>query len=660
MSSRLSSLFTCALSIACVSLGTSHAAPKHSDQAPEGLTVADWQGVRAAHEAWQHRFVDEGNGAFSAVNPAQGWRTEFDGRGFVAKPDHRQWQWGLELESYGVGDLRVKLEGQARVETAGSRLSYHWNDQFEEWFLNDTRGLEQGWTLKERPPGNGPALRLELATRGGLEAKVSQDHVAFSEKGGGAALTYGGLKAWDATGRALPVRFVSSGKNIVVEVEEHDAAYPVTVDPLAQQAFFKASNTDPDDRFGFSVAVSGNTVVVGAVREDTSNPGVINAPNDATGNNVGINTGAAYVFVRNGGTWTQQAFLKPHNPDNEDGFGWAVAISGDTIVVGARNESSSGTGIDSTPDNTANQAGAAYVFVRSGTAWSQQAYLKPHNTDSGDWFGVSVALAGDTAVVGADAESGSAIGVDQPADNTAALAGAAYVFVRSGTTWTQQAYLKAHNTEANDRFGVSVAISGNTIAVGASGESGSGTGVNSESNNDASTSGAVYTFVRNGFVWSHQAYLKAHNTGDGDGFGSSVAISGSTIVVGATGEDSSSVGVNQGNNDFTLDSGAAYIFDLPPAPPAPPSVKISGKKKVKTTKGKYTIKGTAADADNDLRRVEARDARPKGKKKYRPAKGTNRWRYKAPLKLGNNKIRVRAADATGRLSRVQTITVIRK
>src|SRR5262249_32981521 len=153
-------------------------------------------------------------------------------------------------------------------------------------------------------------------------------------------------------------------------------------------------------------------------------------------------------------------------------LGSSVTISGDTIVVGAPYEQSNATGINGDQsNNSAMQAGAAYVFVRSGTNWSQQAYLKASNTGPNDTFGFAVAIAGDTLVVGAPGESSNATGVNgNQSDNSAAYSGAAYVFVRSGTNWTQQAYLKASNTGALDFFGIAVALSGGTIVVGAEGE----------------------------------------------------------------------------------------------------------------------------------------------------------------------------------------------
>ena len=149
-----------------------------------------------------------------------------------------------------------------------------------------------------------------------------------------------------------------------------------------------------------------------------------------------------------------------------------MAVSGDTVVVGAPREASNATGVDGDQnDNSLLSPGAAYVFVRDGTNWTQQAYLKASNTGRGDYFGYSVAVSGNTVIVGAYSESSNATGVNgSQSDNSASGSGAAYVFVRSGTTWSQQAYLKASNTGAYDYFGWSVAVSGDTVVVGAYGE----------------------------------------------------------------------------------------------------------------------------------------------------------------------------------------------
>jgi uncharacterized repeat protein (TIGR02543 family) len=527
------------------------------DQVPEGLAKSDWQSIRDAYDAGRHAFQSVGDG-WQARNPGQQWLTKFDGQGFTVTPDAGGWTWGLELVGYG----KPTKEWQE-----GKKISYARADGLTEWFINDTRGLEQGWTLAKRPERAGPSgpVRLDLTVRGGLRPQVSPEgaSVAFLNESGGAALTYGGLKAWGADGKTVQARFVEGeGRSdaLGVVVDDAEAKYPITVDPIAQQVYLKASNTGNGDYFGVSVAVSGDTVVVGAYLEDSNATGV----NGNQVNNASGDSGAAYVFVRSGAAWSQQAYLKASNTGDIDHFGYSVAVSGDTVVVGAYLEDGNATGVNGNQANDLAQAsGAAYVFVRSGTTWSQRAYLKASNTGDGDAFGYSVAVSGDTVVVGAHGEDSTATGVNgNQTNDSAQTSGAAYVFARSGTTWSQQAYLKASNAGGIDYFGYSVAVSGDTVVVGAYLEDSNATGVNgNQADNSVRQSGAAYVFVRNGTTWSQQAYLKASNTEDSDYFGYSVAVSGDTVVVGAFVEDSNATGVNGNQSDnSSADSGAVYVF----------------------------------------------------------------------------------------------------
>ena len=321
----------------------------------------------------------------------------------------------------------------------------------------------------------------------------------------------------------------------------------------SQQAYLKASSTDRNDRFGESVAIDGDSLVVGAPWEDSSATG-------GEGDNSASRAGAAYVFVRSGTTWTQQAFLKASNAEVADFFGRSVAIDGDTLVVGALEEDSSATGGED--DNSAENAGAAYVFTRSGTTWTQQAFLKASNAETLDRFGTSVAVADDTVVVGAPFEDSAAARVNgNPADNSASNAGAAYVFVRSGTSWSQQAYLKASNARSDAGFGDSIAIDDNVVNVGAPFEDSS----TSDEDNSLRTpqSGAAYVFVRSGMSWAQQDFLKASNIGFNDTFGTSVAVSGAIVVVGASAEASAATGVNGDQADDSASvAGAAYVLEI--------------------------------------------------------------------------------------------------
>jgi hypothetical protein len=345
----------------------------------------------------------------------------------------------------------------------------------------------------------------------------------------------------------------------VAQTGRDNRVYTVTVTRSIGTSFLKASNAELDDNLR-SVALSGDTLVVGAPGEDSNAVDVNgNEADDSAGE-----SGAAYVFVRTGGTWSQQAYLKAGNTDAGDLFGASVAISGDTIVVGALGEASNATTVDGDETNdTAPGAGAAYVFVRSGSTWSPQAYLKASNTDAGDGFGGSVGIDGDTIVVGAELEDSSAVDVGGDAtSNGTDLSGAAYVFVRSGVAWSQQAYLKAGNTGVGDEFGAAVAISGDTIAVGARLEDSNATTIDGDETNDLSLdSGAVYLFTRSATTWAPQAYVKAPNNDPADEFGISVALSGDTLAIGASLESSNAttVGGDQ-SNDAANDAGAAYVF----------------------------------------------------------------------------------------------------
>ncbi|MDG2303992.1 MAG: FG-GAP repeat protein [Candidatus Binatia bacterium] len=347
-----------------------------------------------------------------------------------------------------------------------------------------------------REDGAGEELAVTLSVRGELRPALRDGgrDVVFVDASGRQVVNYAGLKVFDADGRDLPARFETRGADLRVLVDEREARYPVTIDPLVQQAaYLKASNTESPDSFGASVAISGDTIVVGAKFEDSAATGV----NGDQSDNSESSSGAAYVFERSGGGWLQQAYLKASNTERYDSFGASVAISGDTIVVGARSEDSAATGVNGDQsDNSAYASGAAYVFERSGVTWSQQAYLKASNTEAEDHFGSNVAISGDTIVVGAWGEDSAATGVNgDQSDNSAAYTAAAYVFERSGVTWSQQAYLKASNTEGYDYFGRSVTISGDTIVVGAPGEASAATGVNgNHSDNSESSSGAAYVF----------------------------------------------------------------------------------------------------------------------------------------------------------------------
>ena len=339
----------------------------------------------------------------------------------------------------------------------------------------------------------------------------------------------------------------------------------------SQQAYIKALYADNSDNFGASIDLSddGNILAVGAFGESGGSTGI----NGAQDLNNATNSGAAYVFRFSGGVWSQQAYIKA--PISQGGvyFGIFVSLSGDgnTLAVGEYLNDSGQTGVNDVRSVVSEvNSGAAYVFRFSEGVWSQQAFIKASNTGRSDNFGEVVSLSsdGNTLAVAAPAEAGASTGIDGvQSSNAAPGAGAVYLFRFSGNAWAQQAYIKASNTQAGDRFGQALSLSsnGNTLVVSALNEDGPSTGVNGLQSGGVVQAGAAYLYRFSGGVWSQQAYIKASNTGVNDRFGRDVSLSadGNTLAVGANLEDSSASGVGGAeNNDSSMHSGAVYVFEF--------------------------------------------------------------------------------------------------
>jgi len=365
--------------------------------------------------------------------------------------------------------------------------------------------------------------------------------------------------------------------------------------PLTQVGYLKASNAEAYDHFacgggnqghtGNAVALSGDgtTMAIGAPFESGGSAGI----NGNQGDNSVYASGAVYVFVRQGGGWTQQAYVKASNPGQSDHFGSSVVLSrdGNTMAVSAHWESSAATGINGNQnDNSLPQAGAVYVYTRTGATWTQQAYIKASNTGrapqgdvpgDGDQFGYAIALSGDgrTLAVGAITEDSAAqpVGGGQT-DDSQQSAGAVYVFTRTGSAWAQQALLKGSYVEVGDLFGFSVALSfdGNTLAGASFNDRGSGQTINAPHDTRANGSGAVYIFTRQNGAWTQQAYVKGSRSEASDGFGFSTALSddGNTLAVGAGDEACLTPGIDPPGCDndsppqraANIWVGAAYVF----------------------------------------------------------------------------------------------------
>jgi hypothetical protein len=358
----------------------------------------------------------------------------------------------------------------------------------------------------------------------------------------------------------------------------------------SQQAYIKASNPDTVPRnFGLAVAVSGETLVVGAPGERSCALG-INGNQMDTGCD---HNGAVYIFTRSNNVWTQVAYVKPSNHPKERlsgigfvavGFGSSVALDGNTLAVGAVNEEGCSSGINGDQTHSGCRgAGAVYVFTRTDGVWTQQAYVKASNIDTsanatGYQFGLRLALHGDSLVVSAPVEPSCATGINgNQVDKGCPAAGAVYIFTRANNVWSQVAYVKATYSDLQafgGSFGISLAFDGTTLAVSA-GDNNCARGFNPPlGSNDCGSSGAVYLFTRTATGWAQQAYVKASNAEAWDYFGTSVAVAGNTLVVGAPNEDSCATGINGNQNDnrctgtfneaapFIGGAGAVYVYGM--------------------------------------------------------------------------------------------------
>jgi hypothetical protein len=286
------------------------------------------------------------------------------------------------------------------------------------------------------------------------------------------------------------------------------------------QAQLLATDRSAGDNFGASVGISGDTVVIGAFSWDQKTPTSI------------TNCGAVYIFIRNGTSWTQQAQLLINNPSANDFFGIKVGIDGNTIIAGSPLWS------QKTPTSIGS-CGTAYIFTRSGTTWTQQAQLLADDPSYSDSFGISVSINNDTALIGAYQWS-------QKTPTSLTNCGAAYVFIRNGTTWTLQAKLLANDRSAGDYFGISVSNTGDTAVIGSYRWS-------QKTPTSITTCGAAYVFIRNVTTWTQQAQLLANDPSAGDALGYTTSIYNDTIIIG-------SYPWSQKTPISLTNCGSAYVF----------------------------------------------------------------------------------------------------
>lgn len=517
------------------------------ERAPKGSSSAAMpMALRAAYVAAVQNRASPGYGfeptaaGFHAESAAQGLRAELRAEGVEVASSAGGWAFHPAPARWGCDDELMAVE-PARPGAEGNRATYQ-HEGFDEWYVNGPLGMEQGFTLPAPPAcrrvdRNGVVIELQ----GGLDATLSSEGkvAVLRESSGREVLRYTDLHVTDAAGKELSAKLVATAASLSIRFEDREALYPVTVDPLiwVQEAQLVPGDGVVGDHLGASVAVSTDTAVVGAAARASYKGAVYvfvrsgsswsqqaeltasdGSPLDYFGQSVALSgdtvvvgapgkamwTGAAYVFLRSGASWSEQQKLTESTPGGNHYFAYSVAVSGDTALVAAHGKAS--------------YRGSAYVFVRSGASWSPQTELTANDGVANDYFGQSVALSGDTAAVAAYGK--------------ASQQGAAYVFFRTGSLWSQHAKLTASDGVASDQFGLSVALNADTAIVGACGR--------------AAGQGAAYVFVRSGTSWPLQQELTASDGVAGDAFGCSVAVSGDIAVVGAEGRASV--------------TGAAYVF----------------------------------------------------------------------------------------------------
>lgn len=449
---------------------------------------------------------------FRLRNAAQSFDAKMDGEGVEFAPANGGWSFSLRTLGVGCEGAAVS-SAEPTITAEGNRIRYE-RPEFEEWYLNGPLGVEQGFVLEEPLSCAGTKV-IAMRMGGDLRAELDDvdgdgqgESIRFVRPDGTAALGMAHLYVHDAEGKRVPAWLSVDLGNIAIHVDDAGAKYPLDVDPLITVIEVKIPNPagGTNEQFGYGLAFSGNTVVVGAPKSD----------------DFGTDSGSAYVFVRQSpGVWVQQGpKLVPNDGRPGQWFGFSVALSGDTAVLTAPYDNDNGTA-----------AGAAYVFVRAGNVWTQQAKLKPSPFRVGDVFGISGAISGDRLIIGAH-------GADSPANGNES--GAAYTFTRTAGVWTQEQRIIANDGKPGELFGATVAISGQTVGVGAVYDDDLGF-----------HSGSMYMFSSNGVSWVQRQKLLAPDGAAGDIFSYWAVVSSDTMVVSAALYDD---GV--ANSDF----GAAFVY----------------------------------------------------------------------------------------------------
>jgi len=566
-----------AASLACaLAIGMPHSTaaspPRIVHRGPGGLPLVAQSVVSAALGGDSRAYHVLG---LRAVNPAQRLHIRFSSH--AVEINSAGAHLTMRLAAYGRASA-LRTPGPARVSVRDNSVSYLYGP-VAEWFANGPRGLEQGFDVSAPPRGRRGSLTFVLALSGGLHAHLRRDSLLLS--GDGASLRYGGLIATDANGHVLRSELRLDGGRLLIRVDDRGARYPLRIDPFLQQSELSDTRGASGEQFGEAVAVSGRTLVVGTVNH-------VAASTD-------FEQGAAYVFTAPASGWAharQAAILKAPRGQSEEAFGRSVAISGNTIVIGAPSRE-----VDRHTDQ-----GAAFVFVKPASGWRSTMPTAELTATAGagdEFFGESVAISAHTVLVGApgrrvgrhaaqgavdvfavprssragtpsqlaeltapDGQANDALGISVATSGQAAVAGAdqhrvgetagqgvAYIFAKPPTGWRharETAQLTDAQGEQHELFGRTVAIWQNTVLVGAPNRRG-----------EQPEQGAAYVFVKPASGWAgaltQTAELSASDPGKGDELGGALAISGGVIVTGAPGH---AIGKS-------TEQGAGYVFVKP-------------------------------------------------------------------------------------------------
>ncbi len=504
----------------CAVISKSVATRTAIDSLPVGLQSILSQSLAANDPGYR---VVRSADVYRIINIRNGFKATIGLHGFTTRSGRKEW--GLRLTGWGAGGRLQKI-GTARSGCASNRVDIYRKD-LTEWWINGPLGIEQGWTVANRPFTAKKAENLTLVLRqsGSLRA-IAVAHgssLGVFNTAGREVLRYTGLKAYDKNGRKLPAHFEATSQYVRVVVRDAGAAYPVRIDPLLQAAKLTASDGKAQDKLGYALAVSadGQTVAAGAY-----------------GATIGTHSsqGAVYIFQKQASGWansTQKAKLTASDGAANDGLGISVAISADgrTVVAGASNAQI----------GTHYSQGALYVFQEPASGWvngTQAAKLTAFNGAANDNLGNSVAISPDASAIAAGAYH-AMVGNNS-------FQGAVYVFAKPASGWkttTQTAKLTASDGSVGDWLGSSVSVGGQ-----------GGTNVVAGAMGKANFEGGVYVFKKPASGWANltqTAELSASDGGPGVQLGVSTALSvnGGTIVAGASG--------------INIFQGAVYVFQRP-------------------------------------------------------------------------------------------------